>query len=168
MQDEPISGRTTACLVVQFDDMDQVLDRHGRAAQTEVLTRCAERLCAALRSGDLVARLESGGFGVALAPVRRLDPETVVQLASRLQAAVNVPISLNAQRIYVSASVGFCLASRAPLPRGTALLEAAQVAADEALRHGPGAIRAYAPEMARHRADRDALREELEQALDEG
>ncbi len=168
LQDEPISGRTTACLVVQFDDMDQVLDRHGRAAQTEVLTRCAERLCAALRSGDLVARLEGGGFGVALAPVRRLDLETVVQLASRLQAAINVPISLNAPRIYVSASVGFCLASRAPLPRGTALLEAAQVAADEALRHGPGAIRAYAPEMARHRADRDALREELEEALDEG
>jgi EAL domain-containing protein (putative c-di-GMP-specific phosphodiesterase class I) len=48
------------------------------------------------------------------------------------------------------------------------LLDAAQVAADEAARHGPGAIRAYAPDMARHRADRDALREELELALDEG
>ena len=121
-----------------------------------------------MRSGDLVARLEGGGLGIALAPVRRLDLETVVQLASRLQAAIAVPVSLNAQRIYVSASVGFCLAQRAPAPRGMALLDAAQVAADEAARHGPGAIRAYAPEMARHRADRDALREELELALDEG
>jgi len=166
--DEPISGKTTACLVVQFDEMDQVLDRHGRAAQTEVLTRCTERICAVLRSGDLIARLEGGGLGIALAPVRRLDLETVVQLASRLQAAINVPVSLNAQRIYVSASVGFCMAQRAPAPRGKALLDAAQVAADEAARHGPGAIRAYAPDMARHRADRDALREELELALDEG
>jgi EAL domain-containing protein (putative c-di-GMP-specific phosphodiesterase class I) len=42
------------------------------------------------------------------------------------------------------------------------------VAADEALRNGPGAIRAYAPDMARTRADRDALRDALEQAMDEG
>lgn len=168
LADGPISGKTTACLVLQFDDMDQILDRHGRTAQTEVLTRSAERICAALRSGDMVARLEGGGFAIALAPVRRLDLESVVQLAARLQAAINVPISLNAQRLYVSASVGFCLGQRAPEPRGKALLDAAQIAADEAARHGPGAIRAYAPDMARHRADREALREELEAALDEG
>ena len=51
---------------------------------------------------------------------------------------------------------------------GAALLDAAQVAADEAMRNGPGAIRSYAPDMTRTRADRDALREELETALDEG
>jgi len=168
LKDAPISGKTTACLVVQFDDIDQVLERHGRAAQTEVLARSAERICAALRSGDMVVRLEGGGFAIALAPVHRLDLETVVQLAARLQSAINTPISLNAQRLYVSASIGFCLAQRAPQPRGKALLDAAQIAADEAARHGPGAMRAYSPDMARHRADRDALREELETALDEG
>jgi diguanylate cyclase len=47
-------------------------------------------------------------------------------------------------------------------------LNAAQIAADEALRHGPSAIRSYSVDMAANRADRDALREELEQALDEG
>lgn len=168
LDEEPVSGKTTACLVVQFDDIDQVLERDGRAAQTEVLARSAERICSALRSGDMVARLEGGGFAIALAPVRRLDLETVVQLSARLQAAINVPISLNAQRIYVTASVGFCLGQRAPEPHGKALLDAAQIAADEARRHGPGAIRAYAPDMARHRADREAVREELEAALDEG
>ena len=167
-RDEPVTGKTTACLVLQFDDMEQILDRHGRAAQTEVLTRSAERLCSALRTGDLVARLEGGGFAIALAPVRRLDLETVVQLAARLQAAIAVPVSLNAQRLYISASVGFCLGQRAPDPSGRALLDAAQIAADEAARHGPGAIRAFSPDMARHRADREALREELESALDEG
>lgn len=106
MKEEVITGKTTACLVVQFDDMDQILDRHGRTAQTEVLTRSAERICAALRSGDLVARLEGGGFAIALSPIRRLDLESVVQLTARLQSAVNVPISLNAQRLYVSASIG--------------------------------------------------------------
>ena len=68
----------------------------------------------------------------------------------------------------MTASVGFCLAARSPEPNGKALLDAAQVAADEAARNGPGAIRAYVSDMARTRADRDAQRAELELALDEG
>lgn len=168
LREAPVTGTTTACAVVQFDDMDDLLDQHGRAAQTEVLTRCAERLCSSLRSGDIVARLEGGGFAVALGPVRRLDLETAVQLCVRLQSALTAPISLHGARLYVTASIGFCLGDRSPEPNGAALLDAAQIAADEALRNGPGAIRAYAPDMARNRADREALREELETALDEG
>lgn len=168
LKEEPVSGRTTACLVVQFDNLDRIVEQHGRGAQTEVLTRSAERLCMAMRGGDILARLEGGGLAVALGPVRRLDLEAVVQMAARLQSAIAAPVSLNASRIYVTASIGFCLASRAPEPSGKALIEAAQIAADDAARHGPGAIRAYAPEMVRHRADRDALRHELEAALDEG
>ena len=168
LRDAPYNGLTTACVVVQFDDAAALLDRHGRTAQTEILARCAERLCAGLRSGDTVARLEGGGFAVALGPVRRLDLETAVQLCARLHAAIAPPISLNAARIYVTCSIGFCLGERAPAANGAVLLDAAQVAADEALRNGPGAIRAYMPDMTRTRADRDALREELETALDEG
>lgn len=168
MRDSQITGRTTACLVLQFDEAELLVDRHGRAAQTEVLARSYEKLCTALREGDKLARLEGGGFAVAMAGIRRLDLETVVQIAGRLQAAIAVPVSVNAARIYVSCSVGFCLAVRAPEQTGSSLLEAAQVAADEAKRVGAGAIRAYTPDMAHHRADRDALREELEQALDEG
>ena len=64
LRDSAITGKTTACLVVQFDDADVLLDRHGRAAQTEVLARSAERICSALREGDTVARLEGGGFAI--------------------------------------------------------------------------------------------------------
>ncbi|MGP3698360.1 putative bifunctional diguanylate cyclase/phosphodiesterase [Rhodobacter sp. NSM] len=162
------TGRTTGCLVLQFDAMDKLLDRHGRAAQSEVLARSGERLCSALREGDTVARLEGGGLAVALHPVRRLDLESMAQLAARLQAAVAPPISLEGTKLYVTCSIGFCLAERTPAPTGAALLDAAQVAADEAARNGPGAVRGYAPEMARKRADRDAFREVLETALDAG
>lgn len=168
LRDTPITGMTTACIVVQFDDMADLLDRHGRAAQTEVLARSAERLCAALRTGDTVARLEGGGFAVVLGRVRRLDLESAVQICARLQSALSAPISLNGGRLYVTSSIGFCLGERAPAQGGAALLDAAQVTADEALRNGPGAIRAYAPDMTRSRADRDHLRQEMELALDEG
>lgn len=167
-RDAPVTGTTTACLVVQLDEAEDLARRHGRAAQTEVLARTAERLSAALRSGDTVARLEGGGFAIALSPVRRLDLETVVQVAARLQSAVAVPVSLNATRLHLTCSVGFCLADRAPEPTGQALLEAALMAADEAAAQGPGAIRAYSPEVSQRRANRSALRDELETALDEG
>ncbi|MDB5660821.1 MAG: hypothetical protein JWS10_3436 [Cypionkella sp.] len=168
LRESHLSGHTTACLVLQFDDADRIVDQHGRAAQTEVLARSAERICASLRLGDVVARLEGGGFAVALAPVRRLDVETVVQVAARLQSALSAPISLNATRIYVTCAIGFCLGFRAPQAAGSSLLNAAQIAADEALRQGPGAIRSFSEDMAATRADRNALRIELEHALDEG
>lgn len=168
LRDTALSGQTTACLVVQFDDMAEILDRHGRTAQAEILARSAERICAALRTGDTVGRLEGGGFAVVIGRVRRLDLEAAVQIAARLQSALSAPISLNGGRLYVTSSIGFCLGERSPAPTGAALLDAAQIAADEALRNGPGAIRAFSPDMARSRADRDHLRHELERALDEG
>ncbi|MGP3724800.1 putative bifunctional diguanylate cyclase/phosphodiesterase [Cereibacter sphaeroides] len=168
LQDREGTGRTTACLVLQFDGMDKLLDRHGRAAQSEVLARCCDRLCGALREGDTVARLEGGGLAVALHPVRRLDLQSVVLLAGRLQTAIAAPISVEGTRIHVTCSIGFCLAERTPAPTGRALLDAAQVAADEASRNGPGAVRAYALGMSRNRADRDAYRGLLETALDTG
>ncbi|MEO8242801.1 MAG: bifunctional diguanylate cyclase/phosphodiesterase [bacterium] len=168
LRDTPVNGMTTACIVIQFDDAPSLLDRHGRAAQAEILARCAERVCATLRTGDIVARLEGGGFAVALGKVRRLDLESAIQIAARMQSALSTPISLNGARIYVTCSIGFCMGEQAPALGGAALLDAAQVAADDALRNGPGAIRVYSADMTRTRADRDALREELEAALDEG
>ena len=162
------TGRNTGCLVVRLDDADQLLDRHGRAAVAEIAERSAERICAALREGDMVAGLPGGGFAIALAPMRQIGLESMVQLAARMQSALAPPVSFDATRVYVTSSIGFCLGARAPGPDGESLLDAAQVAADEALRNGPGAIRAWLPEMARRRADRDSLREVLEHALDEG
>jgi len=166
LQNQYLDGVTTGCLVLQFDDSDLVLQRHGRAAEAEVLTRSAERVCGVLRAGDVVAQLGVGGLAVVLSPVRRLDLETMIQVAARLQTAVSSAISVGAARIYVTCSVGFCMAERSPEPTGEALLDAAQVAADEARCQGPGAIRAWSSDMARTRADRDAIRDKLEAALD--
>ncbi len=168
LRDQTVTGRNTGCFVIQFDDAALLLDRHGRAAWGEILARSAERISSALREGDIVARLEDGAFAVALAPLRQIGLEPMVQLAARLQSALSPAISFDATRVYVTSSIGFCLGARAPLPEGKALLDAAQIASDEALRNGPGAIRAYQPEMARRRADRDTAREVLERALDEG
>ena len=72
----------------------------------------------------MLCRTGSACFGVALAPVTQLDIETAIQLASRLQIAAEEPIMLDNTVIYVSASIGFCLGSRAPDASGDALIEA--------------------------------------------
>ncbi|MES2143725.1 MAG: hypothetical protein V4516_05065 [Pseudomonadota bacterium] len=46
---EDATGQTTACLVILFDDADRVLDRHGRAARVEIMSRNADRMIGAPR-----------------------------------------------------------------------------------------------------------------------
>jgi len=162
------TGRNTACVVIQFDDLASLLDRHGRSAQAEVLSRCEDRIRGVLRTGDLVAPLQGGNFAIVLSPVRRLDLETMVQMAARLQEAVTSPVSLGAAQLYVTCSIGFCIGGRSPEATGRSLLDAAQIAADEALRHGPGGIRVFSPDMSRKQAARDAMRDQIEAALENG
>lgn len=163
-----LQGKGTGCVVLQFDDAATLLDRHGRATQTEVIRRIGERIIDALRQGDRVMQLEGGGFAIALAPARRLDLEAMVQLSARLQSAAAEPVAIGGLRFLMSCSAGFCLGAQLSSPNAAELLDAAQIAADDARINGPGALRAYAPGMARKRADRDARRAELEAALDEG
>ncbi len=163
-----VSGRGTACLVLRLDEAEEVAARQGHAAFAHILRRTGERLEAAMRRGDCVARLDGASFAVALGAAARLDLEAILQIAARLQATASEPHAVDATTVHVDASVGFCLAGRAPAPGGAALLAAAEAAADEARRNGPGAIRAFTPEMARATLTRSGLRAELARALDEG
>lgn len=143
LQNAAKAGQSTACIMVAIDDFSDVTDRYG-AATAEMLTRkLAARLSSALRDEDPVLRLVNGQFGIVLAPMRLLDLETAIQIAGRLQRAVEEPLSLDATTIYLSSSVGFCLGARNPGPHSTSLLEASRAALHEAQLNGPSAIRAY-------------------------
>jgi diguanylate cyclase len=161
-------SETTGVLMIALDDLDDLETRFGTTALTEVQERVADRLASALRGPDLIARVRPGCFAILLTPVRRLDLETMVQVAARLQASVAPPISLDATRIYVTASAGFCLSARAPQQTVRAVMDAALAAMADALRCGPGAIRAYSPEIAARRKQTDDLRSGLEAAFDDG
>ena len=165
---EVLEGRGTACIALLIDDADALARTHGHDGFNEILRQTGARIAGTLRRHDTVARLEGAAFAIALAPMPRADLETVLQLAARVQEAVEVAISLDATTVHVTASVGFCLAGRAPLPGGAGLLDAAVAAMDDALRNGPGAIRAFTPEMRRAGTDLAELRREIGPALDEG
>lgn len=180
-------GRPAACLVLRIDGLAELLGRHGPGCEMDVLAQTARRIGAHLRESDLMGRVD-GGIAVALAPVRRLDAASMVQIAQRLQQAVAEPMVLGQARVVVTVSVGFGFARPGPetgaglgaepgpepAPKQgldqtpAALLAGAEAAADLALRHGPGAIRAQDRGGARTTA-RDAARVcALPQALETG
>ncbi|MCU0827704.1 MAG: GGDEF domain-containing phosphodiesterase [Tabrizicola sp.] len=168
LRDTMATTRQTGCLVVQFDDPMQLCDRLGRARQSEVLAACVARLRGALRPGDMLFALEDGSLVVALGPTERLDLEVMVRIAGRLQLVVQQPMVLADTTIQMTCCIGFAHARQLDRATGRTLLEAAQVAVDEATRYRPGAIRAFSRTLAEARADRDALRDQFAAAVEAG
>lgn len=168
LQDTSAGAAQTGCFVVQFDTPVQLCDRHGRARQSGLLSACIARIRGALRQGDMLFPMEDGNLVVVLAPTQRLDLEVMVHIAARLQMVVQQPLVLDGETAQITCSIGFCHAAQVPEPTGNALLEAAQIALDEAARQGPGSIRSFTADLAQARALRNALRADFASALAAG
>ncbi len=168
LSDISAKGGATGCFVIQFDDPAHLADRLGRTRQCEVIAASIARLRGALRPGDMLFPMEDGSLVVTLAATPRLDAELMVRIAARLHLVVQQPMTLADGPAQVTCSIGFCHSDQLRKPAGRALLDAAQVAADEAASHRPGAIRGYSDDLARARADRDALRAGFSRAVDLG
>ncbi len=166
--DEAQSGLRTAALVLEIDDFNAYLDQHGAEACDHILVQTAKRIDATLRDGDVASRLDKSMFAIALAPVRRTDLESMIQLSARLQQAIAEPILIDGLRMFVTASVGFCLPRRASEKIGTACLEGAESALLDAQACGNGAIRAYTAQPRRKRVIRSGLVCEIADALESG
>lgn len=162
------TGRHATTFSLVIEDFDLLIERHGQAAADTVIERTGERIAQTIRSDDHVALLGDARFGICTAPVPRFDLELCIQMASRLQAAVEEPISVDGIGIYVSASIGFCQLSRAPGTSVADWLKAASTALSEARKRGPSAVRAFSEQMHHHLKSRAELCEEVTQALDNG
>ena len=108
------AATATACLMMAMDDPDHLTRDHGASARDTVMERCLARLPGALRTADRVFALPRGRVAVVLGPVPRLDLETMIQLAARVQTALEEPVSIDATAVAASWSVGFCTGARNP------------------------------------------------------
>ncbi|TNF19190.1 MAG: GGDEF domain-containing protein [Rhodobacteraceae bacterium] len=161
-------GRTSAIFMIEVDETGDLIDRFGSAACDRVIDTLATRIKAAMRGADRAARLGDWRICIVLEPIRRIDLETALQMAVRIQNELEEPVRIDNAPVYVSACVGFCIAARAPGPGAAALLEAGHAALHEARRHGPAAIRAFSPDFQRSHRKRVALIDEAARALDDG
>lgn len=168
LADAPTSGKSSALFVVELDQFSDLADRFEPAAIDKVLRAVSDRMTAASRDGDTISRIGDCRFGLCLGQVQHLDLESCIQLCSRLQNTVEEPIAIDGTSVYVSASIGFCLLTRAPGKGAQDWLNAALAALNEAQRRGPGTVRVYSSELQsrlQHKAD---LRDEVSAALEQG
>lgn len=162
------SGLKSACFTLELDDYEDLIERHGRTAADTVMRHCGERLQSALRANDTVARVGDARFAICLNVVRQLDLELCIQLAGRLQSAVEEPTPVDGISVYVSCSVGFCPFSRAPGATGEDWFGASIDALNDALSVGPSTIRAFSAEIQRKTKARSDLRDDVTAALENG
>lgn len=162
------SGLRSACFALELGGLSDLRALHGEAAVDLALARSGERILSALREGDLVARLGDNRFAIALMPVHQLDLELCINLAGRLQAAVEEAIALDGCSIHLSCSIGFCLRSRAPRGDAGDWFDAATAALEEARHGGDSAIRAYSPDIQRSTRLRHDMQDEVLHALMNG
>lgn len=158
----------SAIFKVEVDEPDILIDRYGEQATETILLEIGRRLATALRNGDGASRTGDHTFAICLQPVRKLDLETCVQLAGRLQKVVETPVMVEGATVYLTASVGFCQHGKVCGKTAKAWLDAANTALRHAQAHGPAAIRAYSDEMRRRAETLFELRSEIATALEEG
>lgn len=106
----PRTGREIAVACCGLDHFTELNERLGRDAGDEVLRVVAGRISDALRSGDLVARLDSDRFMVILRGVHHLRGS--IRVANKMRAVVEDPIPLSTGDIQQTMSVGVTIISR--------------------------------------------------------
>lgn len=101
------SGRSGSLLYVDLDHFKKVNDTVGHAAGDQLLGIIAQRLRAAVKEGDLVARLAGDEFTVILPTVG--EPESAALVAERIIESLHQPVNLGGRDQFVAASIGIAM-----------------------------------------------------------
>ena len=96
--------RSFALFFIDLDRFKWVNDNLGHAAGDQLLRTVTRRLLRLLREGDVLARL--GGDEFVVVAETLCDGDTLSKIASRLVAAAAEPMTIDGQRVQVSASIG--------------------------------------------------------------
>lgn len=155
----------SAILLLELNGFADIRARHGEAAADAVLKQAALRIRAALRQDDILARVGEARMGVCLAPARSLDDEACLQLAARLQTALEEPVALPMASILPGWTIGLHRASLRTEAAEPAIDCAAQ-ALEDALRVGPSALRLFTPALGRRATRQRQIALDAGHALD--
>ena len=125
------TGGCLSLLLIDLDDFKQVNDGHGHAIGDRLLVEVAGRLRSAVREPDTVARLGGDEFVLL---VESGDPADAVDIAERVQRALQPPCRVDGQVLQIGCSIG--IASVKGQGRAADLMRRADAAMYRAKREG--------------------------------
>jgi diguanylate cyclase (GGDEF)-like protein len=163
-----LAKRHRSQLAVLFMDLDRfksVNDLYGHAVGDELLRSVAQRMAAAIRGTDTVARVGGDEFLVLLSEVD--DEQSVVSIVDTLYKSVCAPYTLGAYTVEIGLSVGISLFPDDGLEADT-LLQKADTAMYHAKTAGEDHFYFFKPEMQVRILQRMKLQDDLKQALVKG
>lgn len=168
------SGHAMALLFIDLDGFKQVNDSYGHSMGDLLLVRVAERLRAATRASDLVARDKDGlgelarlggdEFTVILGEIN--EPEAAARVAFRIIKGLEAPFEVGGNTLNISASIGIAVYPEDG-DNSEMLLQRADVAMYRAKAEGKGTYRRYANDMGKQVVRQHYLSLELRKALDQ-
>ncbi len=138
------NGHAMALLYIDLDRFKLVNDTLGHTLGDSLLRQATERLRAALRQGDMLARMGGDEFAVILQDLR--DPQTANAIGHKLLDALKTPFNLDGYELFVTASVGISVFPRDGSDVAT-LLRNADSAMYRAKDNGKNGLQCFAQEM---------------------
>jgi diguanylate cyclase (GGDEF)-like protein len=149
-----------AVLAINLDRFKAVNESLGRKVGDALLGVVAQRLCSALKPGDIAARLGGDGFGIV--QTGQPQPQSAAALAKRLVDLLGRSYIIDGHIVSIGASVGIAVMPAHAIDVDE-VLRNSDLALSQAKKDGRATYRFFAPAMndqmqARHRLEVDLRR----------
>ena len=154
-------GSLVSVLFLDLDRFKEVNDSLGHRIGDALLVRVAKRLQSLVRESDLIARYGGDEFVIV---IEHADAQQVVPMLERIVEAMAEPFNMNAQDLYVEASIGVSTYPQDGQDADT-LLRNADAAMYLTKASGRNGYRFYRPELNVAAAERLQLSTQLRRAV---
>lgn len=156
----PNGNQRPAILLMDMNGFKGVNDSLGHTVGDKVLATVAQRISAAVREEDMVARMGGDEFAILLLDV---TPATAASIGNRILAAMDGIMEIEGQHIRCGASMGLRMADAGQ--SAEELLMEADIAMYESKADGRGKLKVFDQAMLHARQLRNQLVGELKEAI---